>query len=289
MNVFHLQTTSVVMTLKDILVHVDESRACGKRLEAASVLAQKHRARLAGLYVITPTPMPAYAGSALPPEVFERQKEANKASAREAEASFGTITRPYQLDTEWRLDKGDLADTINTHSRYADLVVVGQADRDVLGYTPGTSVQDRIVLECGSPVVLIPYSGSQETIGDRILVAWDGSREAARAINDALPLMEMAKEVSMLAISSKYNAETKQAANGGMHDHLMRHGVTGTAEVVQGKDRDAGDILLSNAAENDADLIVMGAYGHPRFCEWALGGATRHVLQHMTIPVLMSH
>ncbi|MGI9304095.1 MAG: universal stress protein [Gammaproteobacteria bacterium] len=278
------------MTLRDILVHVDESKACGKRLEAAALLAQKHRARLTGLYVITPVPMPAYAGSALPTEVFERQKEATKAAAQEAESSFGTITQPYQLDTDWQLDKGDLADRISAHSRYADLLVIGQAERDVLGYAPGTSTQDRVVLECGRPVMLIPYSGSQETIGDRILVAWNGSLEAVRAINDALPLLKMAREVTLFAISSRSDAETENAmGNEDMRDHLTRHDVTVTAEVVQGKNRHAGNILLSNAAEHDTDLIVMGAYGHPRVCEWALGGATRHMLQHMTVPVLMSH
>jgi len=121
-----------------------------------------------------------------------------------------------------------------------------------------------------------------------VLVAWNGSREATRAVHDALPLLRRAEKVTVLSIDPDEDAEPR-LPGADVSLHLARHGVTAQAATIAGTDVAVGDLLLSYAADHDIDLIVMGAYGHTRLREVVLGGATRTLLRHMTVPVLMSH
>ena len=132
----------------------------------------------------------------------------------------------------------------------------------------------------------MPSAGEHPIVGENVLVAWDGGRRATRSVNDALPLLMGAKRVKVLAISPKghWVIETD-----GICRHLGRHGIDAEGEKFEAKAADIGHTIRTKAADMDADLIVMGAYGHTRWRELVLGGVTRHMLTHMTIPVLMSH
>jgi nucleotide-binding universal stress UspA family protein len=134
--------------------------------------------------------------------------------------------------------------------------------------------------------MVIPYIGARRRIGNKLLVAWNGSREAARAVADAMPLLERADEVKVLSAKP---LDIGDLSGADIALHLARHDVNTEASSSANKDIDIGDLLLNEAAQEGADLLVMGAYGHSRFRETVLGGATRHVLKNMTVPVLMSH
>ncbi len=191
--------------------------------------------------------------------------------------------------SEWRAVEGELASTLDESARYTDLVVLGQYHpQDVSDTNQGLAA--RLVLSAGRPCLVIPYIGTQETLGQHVLVAWNARREAVRAVNDALPILQKAESVIVLAV----NPPTGEAGEGDIPSadishHLARHGVKAEARSTIAPDIDVGNLLLSNATDLGADLIVMGAYGHSRLRETVLGGVTRDLLQQMTVPVFMSH
>ena len=148
---------------------------------------------------------------------------------------------------------------------------------------------DNVILSCGRPVLVIPYVGDYETIGENIMIAWDASAMAARAVHDALPVLQAAKTVTVMVVIPKDGGpETGDLPGAAISAHLARHGISAEADHMQ-SDLDPGNMLLSRAADKSADLIVMGAYGHARWTEMMLGGVTKHLLAHMTVPTLMSH
>ena len=275
------------MTYKNILVHVDDSKACPARIELAADIAADHGAHLCGLYTAQPMYIPPYLAAEVGPGLFEAQREAAKASAEKAEVEFNEITGKTGIETEWRVGEGYPADVVGLHARYVDLTIVGQGDPDGNG---SVDLADQLVLDTGRPVLVVPYAGKYPHIGDRVVVAWNAAREAARAVNDAMPILEKAKNVTVLAINPEGGVNGHgdiPAADISLH--LARHGVNAQAAHVFADDVDVGNMLLSRAADASADMIVMGGYGHSRFREAVLGGASNLVLRHMTMPVLMSH
>lgn len=277
------------MAIKDILVHIDSAKSRVGRLEAAIEVTRAHDAHLTGLYVPQEIYIPAYAEAQLPLEVLQAQTQAIEEQAEEARRMFEEATTKAGIKTEWRRLEGDPVQVVNLCARYADLVITGQTEDGDLDWLEA-AVSDRVALESGRPVLVIPYIGAGATIGERVYVAWNGSREAVRAVNDALPFLERAKFVKVIAVSPKKSGNGHgEIPCADVCLHLTRHGVNAEAYQVEAGDLDVGDMLLSRAADDAADMIVMGAYGHSRFREFVLGGATRHLLHHMTVPVLMSH
>ncbi len=277
--------------IKDILVHVDESPRCDVRLDVAITLARRFGAHLAGLYGSDPRAWTPYVGFEGTAQVLSMLEQAEAARRAAAEAKFTERTAGAQLRTEWRLFGGWATD-LAEHARYADLVVIGQTDRDEpdVGRLPVADV----ILGAGRPVLVIPAFGRFDTIGARPLIGWDGSREAARAVADALPFLRRAEIVRIMTVEAAKPPEAATAAEPGrradaLAAHLTRHGVA--VEVVREAvaDLGVGDVLLSRAADLAIDLIVMGAYAHSRMRELVFGGATLTVLRQMTVPVLMSH
>jgi nucleotide-binding universal stress UspA family protein len=276
------------MGLKDLLVHVDNDPACTTRVDVAVALAATHGAHLTGLRVLGSPPLPSYVEVELPPSVREELRRRQEELARQAEERFHERARRRGISGEWRLERsGDIVGVMKLHARYADLTVVGQgidlkdAPHD-LAFLP-----EELALGVGRPVLVVPRYGTFETVGERVLVAWNGSREATRAVHDALPLLTRATKVTVLSIDPSDSGSRVPSAD--ITLHLARHDVVAEAASTVGLDLAVGDVLLSRAADLGADLIVMGAYGHSRVREMVLGGATRHILQHMTVPVLMSH
>lgn len=277
------------MGLKDLLVHVDNDPACSSRLDVAVALAAKHGAHLTGLHALGwPPQLPGYVEVQLPPNFLEEQQRQLEELARQAEERFHDRARRRGIRGEWRVDTGDIVRITKLHARYADLTVVGQG-RDLanapydLAFLP-----EELALGVGRPVLVVPRYGTFETVGERILIAWNGSREATRAVHDAIPLLKLATKVTVLSIDPE-NDSGPRVPSADIALHLARHGVAAEAASTVGLDIGVGDLLLSRAADLGVDLIVMGAYGHARVREMVLGGATRDILQHMTVPVLMSH
>ena len=276
------------MALKDILVHVDNSKTCVSRLETAVNLALAHDAHLTGVCVVTHPRFPGYLEAQIPSDVLEAQSAAAKEIAEEGKKVFLDAVDRNKLAGECRIVEGDLIDVLSLHGRYSDVLVVSQRDPET-NFTPG-DMPDRLILSVGRPVIVVPYAGRYPTVGENVIVAWDASRLATRAVNDALPILQAAKKVSILALNPHGGDQGHgEVVGADIALHLARHGVKAEATHVYVDDIEIGDMLLSRAADAGADMIVMGAYGHRRLRELVLGGVTQHLLGHMTAPVLMSH
>ena len=278
------------MPLKDLLVHVDYTRQSAARLDAAIALAADHDAHLVGVYVLTHPHIPNFIRAQIPDEFVRAQAEAIVAYAEGAREHFEDAVRRSGVKGEWRMVEGQPEPVLALHGRYCDLCVLGQRERHGEELGVDSDMPDRLILSVGRPVLVIPRGDNHSVIGERVMVAWDASRLATRAVNDALPLLRRAKSVHVLAVHSRHTSDPQgQIPCADICLHLARHGVTSEAQHANAEDTKIGDVLLSRAADQDIDLLVMGAYGHTRWRELVLGGATRHLLGHMTAPVLMCH
>jgi nucleotide-binding universal stress UspA family protein len=278
------------MALKDILVHIDNGSRCKERLESAINLALSHDAHLIGLYVLSYPHIPGYIRSQISADALKMQAEGAVAAAKDAEALFNEMVERNGVRAEWRCVEGDLLPVLSLHARYADAAVVGQRDPEGIESSDEPGMPDQLVLSIGRPVLVIPHVGQYPRIGERIMVAWDASRLSTRAVNDALPFMEGAKKVVVMAVNPKGGEEGHgEIPSADICLHLARHGINAEAQHIYADDMSVGDMLLSRCADEGIDLLVTGAYGHARWRELVLGGVTRHLLNHMTLPVLMSH
>lgn len=277
------------MTIKDILVHVDSSPRSKARLEVATIVARRFAGHVVGLHVQPPDTMPGYAGIQMREALMRLGREAAERAAGAAKTQFDRQLAGTQLSAEWRTATGIVEDQVALHARYSDLCILGQPSPEVTP-TLDEAALDRILLETGRPILVVPYAGRFDTVGTRVLVAWDGSRAATRAISDAMPFLAAAETVTVLAVNPRRgihgHGDTPCAD---MALHLARHGIKVQAAYDVSHEISVADVLLSRAADMGADLVVMGAYGHPRALELILGGVTRSMLEHMTAPVLMSH
>jgi nucleotide-binding universal stress UspA family protein len=203
---------------------------------------------------------------------------------------FDHATGPRGLSAEWReIAEGPEADPA-VHARYADMAILGQLDPDRVETELLRPRPEQIALASGRPVLVVPYAGRFADIGRRVVVAWNATREAARAIGDAMPLLVSAELVTVLTIDAREGpSDHGELPGADIALHLARHGVKAQIERTVSAGLPVGEVLLSRLADLGADLLVMGAYGHSRMREVLLGGATRSVLQTMTVPVLMSH
>ncbi|WP_413204024.1 universal stress protein [Rhodospirillum sp. A1_3_36] len=278
------------MSFKDILVHVDKSSHCRARLELAAAMAVEHGAHLTGLGVKTVPHVPQFVMSQLGPEVAEAQRKFAADAIKVEHEMFESVAKAAGVSYEWREAEGDLVESFCMHARYTDFVVAGQIDPRDDEMDGESGLVDHLVLDAARPVLVVPYAGTFKSAGHHVMVAWNGSREATRAVNDAIPLLKRASKVEVVVVNPRGGRQGHGEVPGAdICLHLARHGVKAEAHAVHAEDMDAGAMLLSRAADESVDLIVMGAYGRSRLRELVLGGATRHIVRHMTIPVLMSH
>ncbi|MGU7780948.1 universal stress protein [Burkholderia sp. PU8-34] len=279
------------MSYKSIVVHLDTSRHAHSRLELALQLARQFDAHLTGVFAIyTPEPTSFYvmAGSA---DYFREHRQWRDERQAALERLFHAEAMRAKVSANWISTDARANSVVPHHARHADLVIAGQSDPN----DPETFIDDQfpenLVLSAGRPVLFVPYAGEFRSIGERVIVAWDGSREAVRAAHDALPFLKRAKRTTVVAVTNGSD-EAAGIRIPGADAALMlaRHARdVNVLDVAGDSDESAGDTLLSRAYETGADLLVMGAYGHTRWRELLMGGATRTVLASMTLPVLMSH
>ncbi len=277
------------MALKDILVHIDSSPAAADRLDYAIRLAKKHDAHLAAVYVVAIAPIHQYTEADLGPELIEAHDKFMRESAAAAKQVFDARCQAAGFAAEWREVEGAVPEMMTLHARYADLVVVGQRLKDRLDAGSAPELPDHVVLDAGRPAVVVPGRGAPETTGERILLAWNASRAAARAANDAMPILQAAGEVLVLAINPESGIMGHGELPGAdVATHLARHDVK--AEVVQiNADRaNVGDELNRQVAAFNADFMVMGSYGSFRIRELVFGGVTRRILETASVPVFLS-
>ncbi len=278
---------------------MDQSIHAAVRLRLAADLASRHQSRLTALYVKELSPSQRHEQSVA--ELGQGSAEAitrtNRAirqvideSANRLQAALAVEERERGLEVEWRCLDGVASTLVPQHARFADLCILRQDTSDVATAT-GYTFSEQLLFVTGRPVVFVPPRGSFKTLGRHILVAWNSSRASTRAVNDALPLIERAEKVTLLAVNpavfaERYGALPPQR----MVEHLKRHGAS--VEGIWLNDIPTGsiaDAVLGEAHKVGADLIVARAFGHPRLWEKMIGGVTRDLLARMNLPVLMSY
>lgn len=276
------------MSYKTILVHLDNTGRCDTRVSLAASLAVAQGAHLVGL---------ATTGRLLMPHGLEAPgvyvsavqevmlKEGKAAIARFERAVAGTPLTSF----ESRMESGDPGAALIRHAPYADLLVLGQGERGKESLTTPRELPETAVLNSGCPTLLVPYAGDFPQMGRRIMFLWSATREAARALRDALPLLRAADEVRVVVFDARPGSGGHGESPGSdIGLYLARHGVKVTVNR-EVSTSDVGNAALSLAADVGTDLIVMGGYGHSRLRELVMGGTSRTILEAMTVPVLMSH
>jgi len=274
--------------IKDIVVNLGLG-AKDPAGDYAVSLGEAFEAHVTGIAFSYEPVIPGAVMGGIPPEFIESQRTEADKKAKEAVARFEAAAKRSGLSAESRILSASVsgaADQFARIGRRFDIVVVGQAD-------PDQGIQDEVVdetalFESGRPVVFVPFIHKSGAKLDRVMVCWDGGRAATRAIADSMPLLMKAKQVEIVIIASKA-AKGDEVAGADLGQHLARHGLKVDVKRMTSPDIDVASTILSYAADSGADMIVMGGYGHSRLREFILGGATRGILESMTVPVLMSH
>jgi nucleotide-binding universal stress UspA family protein len=275
--------------IKDIVVNLSVSKDGGPAGDYAISVASAFGAHLTGIAFVYDPIVPVSGTGYIPAEVIESQQADNEAAAKAAIDRFATATDRAGLSAEPLTLTASLAGAGDQFARIArrfDLAIVGQA-------VPETSTVDEIVaettlFEAGRPMIMVPYIQKAPLKLDNVMVCWDGSRQAARAIGDAMPLLAKAGRVEIVVITNE-RGKQDEIEGADLGQHLARHGLKIDVHRIAGGNIDVADALLSHAADSGADFMVMGGYGHSRWREFVLGGVTHSIFQSMTIPALMAH
>ncbi len=282
------------MSYRSIFVHLDDDDAGDRALDVAARIAQSFAAELAGAYLVPDAALTPFTSAVLPAGIVQGRLAASGYEQDRAEARFRAAAAQYTLTAAaFAAPAGEPLEEAVRHARRADLAVLRQPDarRPEAGFA--SELAHAVLLGSGRPVLFVPYSGTFATIGSTVVVAWKESREAARAIVDALPFLERARKVIVMAMQARDASDAEDVAGvlsaRGVTQFLARHGVTAEFRREIAEDIDVGNLLLSRVADFGADLVVMGGYSRPRLAERVLGGVTRSLVETMTVPVLMSH
>ena len=278
------------MSYKTILVHVDNSERALERFRIAIELAKTFDAHLVGVATVGMIALSnTYGLDGTPAYMAEAMTDMENLAAKAAERFDAKAKAAGLTSHESRVHRGDPTYQLCTDARYADLVVLGQTEPAQSTAATPADLPETVMLSCGRPVLVIPYAGHFRTLGRRVMFLWNASRESAHAASDALPFFTRADEVRVSVFDAKANTSGHGDEPGSdVATYLARQG----AKVTVNRDTSGGDVgssVLSRANDFDADLIVMGGYGHTRLREWVLGGVSKTLLEHMTVPVLMSH
>ena len=275
------------MALKDILVHMDTANSALARLTYSSALAAAHGARLIGVFSLGRRELAPHLAAQLPAETLTYHDERLRELALGQEALFTRIALDHGLAerSRWRVADNVAGITLEALARYVDLTVIGAAPPDEGGWR-GSTEPDQLILTCGRAVLITPEA-TAAAAPRRILVAWNGTREAARAVSEAMPLLEAAETVTILCVGDA--PELAEPPGAILARHLDAHGIAASIDRVTDTRADPAEIILSRCRNGAADLVVMGAYGHSRLREIVLGGVTRTLLRRLPVPLLMAH
>ncbi len=271
------------MTLRTLLVHADSDDRFSHRLSLALALARADKARVRMLYALkAPLSVGLYSEPMGAPalDLVQQEIDAEKKRSEALHHAVEQTMRAERVNWDWRTVNGLAGEVIAAAGATADIIVMGQ-ERDGAMSAPVAQV----ALSSGRPVLCVPHTGSFDTCGRRVLIAWRGTRESARALHDALPLLARAEHVILFTASD----DDSDIGAADAVSHLADHGIKAELRQTTLGDLDAGAAILNAVSDNAADLLVMGAYGHSRVREFVFGGATRTVLRSMTVPTLISH
>ncbi len=266
------------MALKKILVHLDNTPQCKVRLDLAIRFAQKHQAHLSGFYIGVSS------GS-----FFGRNNDSENGS-EEIKTLFDQLTSEAGITTHWRqttTTAQKVAETLSYQSYFSDLLIVSQTDYGTENRTLPDDLPERLVLGAGRPILVVPYAGTFDSAGERVMLAWRGDRESPRAIKDAIPILQKARSVKILSINNPGDNGDEPLDR--VRSYLGCHDIKARTEEISIGEIDTGDMLLNQVSDEGPDLLVMGIYAYTRRGALVPGPVGSYILKHMTVPVLVSH
>lgn len=277
------------MSPRDLVVFLEPEHDSGQRLAFAAALAKRWSAHLIAIFVTRPLMFEPHADYAVGPtltSLLVEHRRKTEAAIAIARARFDALAERRSFTAEWRVSENELPEAMMLHARHASLAILGPPARQRCATTM-LGLAERMILASGRPTLLLPDEWPADRIGRRIVIGWNGGREATRAIADAMPFLVAADAVHLVVVPDTRTGRLLGEEPGAdMATHLARQNVP--VVVEQGNGNDAGDALLRKCGEADADLLVMGAMGRPLIGEIIFGGATRTVLASATLPVLLS-
>ena len=280
------------MSYKTVLVALNEINRLEALNSAAVRIASLDGAFVRGLYTIPAAQIYPSTGFEAVPQMFEGHQTFFKNNLAKVKSAFEMTMAQSKLEQEFISIEGRsplISDEIIAHGKSADIIIASATDpAEVSGVE--LDCIERVLVGAGRPLLVLPRGNEHRLDLDRIVIGWNGGREAARSVFDALPLLQAAKSVDVVCVDSKNEERvTPEQPGRRIVATLQRHKVKAEARTMESGGESAGKALLKHTVEIDAGLLVMGAYGHSRLREFVFGGATRHVLDDMTRPVLMSH
>ncbi|CAG0956664.1 hypothetical protein BURK1_00489 [Burkholderiales bacterium] len=279
------------MTFRSVFVHLDDSPQTDQRVDVAVRLARQYPAEIAGAYVVSTRDLAPTASALFPPDLLKIRLGTIAQAQADAEKRFRKAMADAGIKSmHWRAPAGDPIEAAVLQARYADLAIVSQPAHDGPDASFAGELVNAVVMDSGRPVLFVPYIGAAKTLGERVMIAWKDSRESARAVADALPFLKDAKAVLAVAVTPHAEETVREyVSDKAVEGFLRRHGVEAAVKRMVAQDIEAGEYLLSRAADFSADLIVMGGYSRPRLSRLVWGGVSNLMLESMTVPVLMSH
>ncbi|MGI9406712.1 MAG: universal stress protein [Hyphomicrobiaceae bacterium] len=279
------------MAYKTILAYLPAPDRVPDLMNVVIPMAEKQGAHVIGLHIMAEVPVYGLVEMPMHTDLAAKQHAMRKSDAEQVRTAFEKACKTTDVATEWRCEDviyPDFERVLSRQARLADLVVVSQKDNDPLDAWADLPTQ--LIMHSGRPVLMVPREGKFNGIGQKVIVAWNGSREAARAAFDALPLLKEADNVKIMVIDPTEDERKNTLSVGDdLALSLARHGVKAEATMDFAPDVTVPDELMSRASDYGSDLIVMGCYSHSRLREFIMGGATREIMNSMTVPVLMSH
>jgi nucleotide-binding universal stress UspA family protein len=281
------------MDYKTIVLHLIKPQTVKRQVAAASDVVAAKGGHVKGVFVMPPVPQPVEFVFPAADEYLRDLKKEYQKIAENLEAEFLRLAKDRHFACEWRAVEdasASIAEGLVNEARAADLIVT--INRKVSGETLDIRVApERIILESGRPVLILPEQGEPKLAGARVTIAWSNRREATRAVFDALPLLKKAKSIRVLTIDEGGRRSGREQGMDGadIAAALDRHGLDVDVAKMSGSGVPVGQLILEQVASDGSDVLVMGGYGQSRWREFVLGGATRHILEAADIPVLMSH
>ena len=275
--------------VKDIIVNLSvpkEGSIVGKYAVSVAAALEAH---LTGIAFIYDPVVPISGAGYIPAEVIETQRDDNESAAEAAIKIFSTATDQAGISAEPLITSASLAGAGDKFARMArrfDLAIVGQAEPEISSMEQ--IIAETTLFESGRPMMMVPYIQKAPFKTENVMICWDGSRTAARAVADAIPIIRNSGRVEIVMVANE-RGKQDEIEGADIGQHLARHGLKVDVHRISGGDIDVGDALLSHAADSGADFMVMGGYGHSRLREFVLGGVTRSIFESMTVPVLISH
>jgi nucleotide-binding universal stress UspA family protein len=278
------------MAYKTLLVSLNEIERLDAVLKMAAALAGQQQSHVIGLYVIpAPAVYPAV-GPYVVPEVFDGLTRYFEDQLKGAKSKFDAVVQGAKLTGQWLEVKAMtpvISETVSEIGRIADLIIASEANRDGKNGVELDFVEN-LILGTGRPLLILPRSSQADLNTDCMVCAYDGSKEAARAVHDAVPLLQKSKDVRLFWVDPDSDPSSPPPGSD-MAESLRRHGIKATAEALPSGGANPAEAVLAKGRELGAGIMVMGAYGHSRIREFVLGGATRHALANISIPLFMSH